>query len=573
MSKNLRGLSARKGVTEGLYEKIVSAAGASGDLTDKGLSSAEGTHGDSIGEGLMKAAGMSGVSTDDSLKSVARDFMTGHAAVMGTSSFYDFLRKDYLAKKVFVCDGTACLTSGRQDDVRRKLEERYADHEIGVVTCLGHCHSNDAFMINGEVKVIEGNAVGQTLKTLANTDKPALLPPTCGVAEYYALAAGWLPDTAAALKELELSGLRGRGGAGFPFHVKVKSSREAQAGRKYIVCNADEGDPGAFSDKWLLEERPHSVLFGMMMTGIITGADTGVVYIRGEYPLAVRKTREAVRELEEAGITAGQTEEATHRFRFHVVEGSGAYICGEETSLLNSLEGLRPEVRTRPPFPAIYGLFGMPTVLSNVETFANIHYILQEGGTAYATLRTEKSPGTKLVSLDGAFNRPGLLEVRMGTPLRTVIEEMGGGTRYPVKAFQIGGPLGGLVPASRIGDLTLDFESFSREGFLLGHAGIVSVPEDFPVIKLLEHLFEFTRKESCGKCFPCRIGAVRGYELLYDAAEKGRKIDKQLFDDLLDTMQLGSLCALGGGLPLPVRNALQYFSGELEDYFTDKQAQ
>ncbi len=227
-------------------------------------------------------------------------------------------------------------------------------------------------------------------------------------------------------------------------------------------------------------------------------------------------------------------------------------------------------MRTRPPFPAVYGLFGRPTVLSNVETFANLRYILKEGGVAYAALGTEKSPGTKLVCLDGAFRRPGLYEVKMGTPLKEVLNVMGGGTRYPVKAFQVGGPLGGIVPASKVDDLTLDFESFSREGFLLGHAGIVSVPEDFPVIKLLEHLFEFTKKESCGKCFPCRIGSTRGKELLTGAIEGGAKIDRQLFDDLLETMQLGSLCALGGGLPLPVRNALQYFSQELDGYFTSK---
>jgi NADH-quinone oxidoreductase subunit F len=284
------------------------------------------------------------------------------------------------------------------------------------------------------------------------------------------------------------------------------------------------GRSGAFSDKWLLEERPHSVLFGMLMTGLITGADTGVVYIRGEYPLAVKKVSEAIRQIEVAGIAAGQDGDAITRFRFHVVEGSGAYICGEETSLLNSIEGLRPEVRTRPPFPAVYGLFGKPTVLSNVETFANIHYILEEGGAAWAAMGTDKSPGTKLVSLDGAFRKPGLLEVKMGTPLKTVIDELGGGMRYPVKAYQVGGPLGGLVPASRIDDLTLDFESFAREGFLLGHAGIVSVPEEFPVIKLLEHLFEFTKKESCGKCFPCRLGSARGYELLAGATERKVKI-------------------------------------------------
>lgn len=538
MSKNLRGLSARKGVAEGLYDAVASAAG----------------HDDASG--------------DERLISVAGDFMTGHAAVMGSSSFYDFLRSDHIGKKAFVCDGTACLTSGRQADIKRSLLERYAPNEIGVVTCLGHCHANDAFMVNGEIRIVGGDGTVPAMRTSTNADRPALLAPTGDAGEYYSLADRWVSDTAAALKELELSGLRGRGGAGFPFHLKVKSSLEAKAAKKYIVCNADEGDPGAFSDKWLLEERPHSVLFGMLMTGIITGADTGVVYIRGEYPLAVRKTREAVREIEDAGITAGSSGEAAFRFRFHVVEGSGAYICGEETSLLNSLEGLRPEVRTRPPFPAVYGLFGMPTVLSNVETFANIHYILKEGGSVYAALGTKNSPGTKLVSLDGAFNSPGLLEVRMGTALRTVIDEMGGGTRYPVKAFQVGGPLGGLVPASKVDDLTLDFESFSREGFLLGHAGIVSIPADFPIIKLLEHLFEFTEKESCGKCFPCRIGSVRGHEMLSGAAEKGRKIDRQLFDDLLETMQFGSLCALGGGLPLPVMNALHWFNDELEEYFT-----
>jgi len=542
MSRNLRGLSARRGLKEGLYE------------------------------GVVKTAGAGHTSRDEGLALLADDFMTGKAAALGVSSFYDFLNDGQYGKKVYVCDGTACLTSGRQADLKRKLLEQYSEHEIGSMTCLGHCHSNNAFMVNGEIRV-EGAAQNtKTLRISSNTDKPALLTPEGDLDVYYALAGDYMTDAGSALKELELSGLRGRGGAGFPFHVKVRSSRDAEAGKKYIVCNADEGDPGAFSDKWLLEERPHSVLFGMLMSGLITGADTGVVYIRGEYPLAVRKLREAVVQLETAGITESGPGKASFPFRFHVVEGSGAYICGEETSLLNSLEGLRPEIRTRPPFPAVYGLFGKPTVLSNVETFANIHYILKEGGAVYASLGTEKSPGTKLVSLDGAFNNPGLLEVRMGTPLRSVIDGMGGGTRYPVKAFQIGGPLGGLVPASRIDDLTLDFESFSREGFLLGHAGIVSVPEDFPVIRLLEHLFEFTKKESCGKCFPCRLGAARGHEMLAGAADKGKKIDRQLFDDLLETMQLGSLCALGGGLPLPVRNALQYFSRELEGYFTTKKA-
>ncbi len=497
--------------------------------------------------------------------------MTGHAAVLSAASFYDFLQPSHHGKKVFMCDGTACLTSGKSEKVRQTLLEKYREDEIGLMTCLGHCHSNDAFLVNGEIRLIGSGGQPEIMRVSSNTDMPALITPAGAINEYYSLAYGWTGKEEEALRELEVSGLRGRGGAGFPFHVKVRSSCDAAYGKKYVVCNGDEGDPGAFSDKWLLEERPHAVLFGMLMTGIITGADTGVVYIRGEYPLAVKRVREAVRLLEETGIATGEGSDNITRFRFHVVEGSGAYICGEETSLLNSIEGLRPEVRTRPPFPAVYGLFGKPTVLSNVETFANVHYILEEGGAAWASMGTEKSPGTKLVSLDGAFNRPGLLEVKMGTPLRTVIDDLGGGTRYPVKAFQIGGPLGGLVPSSRVDDLTLDFESFAREGFLLGHAGIVSVPADFPIIKLLEHLFEFTKKESCGKCFPCRLGSARGLELLSGAAGKGEKIDRELFDDLLETMQLGSLCALGGGLPLPVKNALQYFSDELKEYFTTRE--
>jgi len=542
MSRNLRGLSARRGLTDSLYDSIAAAA-RNGDYA-----------------------------VDEKLKAVADEFMTGGAAVLSSGSFYDFLQPAHAGKKVFMCDGTACLTSGRTEEVRRTLLERYQPEEIGVMTCLGHCHSNNAFLVNGEIRLCGSEDETSALRVSSNAEMPALLTPIGDISEYYSLALKWIGETDGAIKQLELSGLRGRGGAGFPFHVKVRSSREAEADKKYVVCNGDEGDPGAFSDKWLLEERPHAVLFGMLMTGLITGADTGVVYIRGEYPLAVEKVREAVRHIEEAGIATGRDGDAVTRFRFHVVEGSGAYICGEETSLLNSIEGLRPEVRTRPPFPAVYGLFGRPTVLSNVETFANIHFILEEGGQTWAAMGTEKSPGTKLVSLDGAFRKPGLLEVKMGTPMRTVIDELGGGMRYPVKAYQVGGPLGGLVPASRIDDLTLDFESFAREGFLLGHAGIVSVPEDFPVIKLLEHLFEFTKKESCGKCFPCRLGSARGYELLTAASEKNVKIDRQLFDDLLETMQIGSLCALGGGLPLPVKNALQYFSEELDEYFTAKEA-
>jgi NADH-quinone oxidoreductase subunit F len=242
-------------------------------------------------------------------------------------------------------------------------------------------------------------------------------------------------------------------------------------------------------------------------------------------------------------------------------------VCGEETALLNSIEGLRPEVRVRPPYPTQYGLFGKPTVLSNVETFANLHWIIEKGGLVFANIGTKLSKGTKLVSLDSHFNRPGVYEITMGTPVNDIINLFGLGFKNPIKAIQIGGPLGGIVPIHKLAELTLDFESFNAAGFLLGHAGFVCIPDDFPIITYLKHLFKFTADESCGKCFPCRIGSQRGFEMLEKVQTENYKIDRQLFHDLLETLEKGSLCALGGGLPLPIRNAMQYFEKELEPYF------
>ncbi len=547
MSRNLRGLSERKGIRGGLFEELTAAC-ISGAADDAAV-----------------------------LEAIREKYLTGRSTLAGVSSFYDFLKKEHRNKKVFVCDGTSCLTTGGTRKLKDRLLTLYSEEEIGTMTCLGHCHSNNAFISGDRTMVLKEDSSASGLPAevpaevkiniATNVKNPPLIGPTGNLKEYYGILNTFCADIPHAIGQIERSGLRGRGGAGFSFSAKKKASRSVSSARKYIICNADEGDPGAFSDKWLLEERPHAVLFGMMAAGMITGADTGILYIRGEYPEAIEAAKKAIQELKEEKLTSRQLWRCDKDFEFHVISGAGAYICGEETSLINSLEGLRPEVRTRPPFPATYGLFGKPTLLSNVETLANIRYILKEGGEAYSRLGTEKSPGTKLVSLDGGFRNPGLYEVRMGTPLREVFEDMGGGTRYPVKAFQVGGPLGGIVPAGMADELTLDFESFSGKGFLLGHAGVVTVPEDFPLSELLWHLFEFTSRESCGKCFPCRIGARRGEELLKAAVKEGKKIDRELFSDLLDTLQSGSLCALGGGLPLPVRNVLQYFPDEIGEIF------
>jgi NADH-quinone oxidoreductase subunit F len=254
-------------------------------------------------------------------------------------------------------------------------------------------------------------------------------------------------------------------------------------------------------------------------------------------------------------------------FEFKIIQAQGSYICGEETALINSIEGQRPEVRVRPPYPAQRGLFNKPTVVNNVETLAALHFVISRGGAAWKAIGMEKSSGTKLVSLDGFFNHPGIYEVVMGTPLKSVVEDLGGGFASPVKAVQIGGPLGGVVPVSMLEELTLDFESFGGAGFLLGHASVVSIPEDYPMIRYISHLFDFAAYESCGKCFPCRLGTKRGHEMTEKAMAGDHVIDRDLMEDLLSTLEKGSLCAHGGGIPLPIRNIMTYFADELNAYF------
>jgi NADH-quinone oxidoreductase subunit F len=477
--------------------------------------------------------------------------------------------------------------------VHHALAKHFKAEEIGHMCCLGRCHENSAFNV-GDLNY-SGEAIDQ-LDTLLKEQReggkdrqvpaggkhyvgtsmaqPILTAPMPELDAFYALWEQVLKsDPVDALNEIKTATIRGRGGAGFPMGFKLQACRDAEdvtgngTPRKYIVCNADEGDPAAFSDRYLLEQRPHLVLMGMMIAGFCVGADTGVLYIRAEYPEAVEIVKQAVADIEAKGWIGTNIKGSGVNFRFKVIKAAGAYVCGEETALLNSLEGKRGEVRTRPPYPAQQGLFNRPTVVNNVETLACVPWVLKHGGAAFVKLGTEKSNGTKLVCLDSGFKRPGLYEVECGTPLSTVIDELGQGFARPTKALHIGGPLGGIVPLTKINELGIDFESFQKNGFLLGHASVLSIPADFPMVKYLEHLFEFTALESCGKCFPCRIGSTRGKELIEGARVHGRKIDRALFDDLIETMEIGSLCALGGGLPLGVRNALQYFGDEMKEYF------
>lgn len=548
MSKNLSELSGRKGLTDNLFDRI-------------------GT--------LAKGNGTPDV---QAMEDLAKEFLIGKANVYGSATFYDFTRPDNAGKKVYVCNGSACLTAGTQPAVEEILKQHFDSSEIGVMCCLGRCHENHSFHYNGnsysgdaiqDIASIKDSALPRMDKyNVQHYGRQILTEPFPGIDAFYKLLGTALQQTPEQLlEEIRQSNVRGRGGAGFPMAIKMESCRNTPSEIKFVVCNADEGDPGAYSDRYLLEERPHSVLLGMLISGYVIGAQWGVLYIRAEYPEAVRIVEKELKKLYAAGLCGEHILGTDFSFDFKVIKAQGAYICGEETALLSSIEGQRPEVRVRPPYPAQQGLFNKPTVVNNVETLACLPYIIREGGAAYAQAGTEKSKGTKLVCLDGYFNNPGLYEVEMGTPLRTVVSELGGGFNHNIKALQIGGPLGGLVPVSKIDDLTVDFESFSQNGFLLGHASVVCIPEEFPLIQYIEHLFEFTAHESCGKCFPCRLGSVRGAEMLSKAQEDSYKIERTLFDDLVETLEKGSLCALGGGLPLPVKNAMHYFENELSPYF------
>ncbi|MDQ7051205.1 MAG: NADH-ubiquinone oxidoreductase-F iron-sulfur binding region domain-containing protein [Enterobacterales bacterium] len=359
------------------------------------------------------------------------------------------------------------------------------------------------------------------------------------------------------LENLLSSGLRGRGGAGFPTAIKWRSCAEQSEPQKYIICNADEGDPGAFSDRYLMEEQPLKLIFGMLFCAKIVASDSGFIYIRGEYPESIRIIKDAIQALEENNLLGQNILGSAFSFELQVVVGQGAYICGEETALIASIEGRRAEVDVRPPFPTQQGLYKKPTIVNNVETLAAACAIFLMSGEKYATIGNSKSTGTKLICLDGLFNNPGLYEVDMSTPLAFIIDKIGGGFSTEIKAVQIGGPLGGVVPVAILRDLLLDYESFSDAGFLLGHASFVCIPKKFSSLDYARHLFEFVADESCGKCFPCRIGSVRGSEMLIN-----KNYNPELLDDLLDTMQHGSLCALGGGLPLAIKNLIQYFPDE-----------
>ncbi|MGE3475302.1 MAG: NADH-ubiquinone oxidoreductase-F iron-sulfur binding region domain-containing protein [Rhodospirillaceae bacterium] len=357
------------------------------------------------------------------------------------------------------------------------------------------------------------------------------------------------------------SGLRGRGGAGFPTGIKWKTVAEAKGETKYIVCNADEGDSGTFSDRMIMEGDPFSLIEGMAIAAIATGATYGYIYIRSEYPVAVRVMNQAIRNARAAGLLGTRVIGSDHSFDIEVRVGAGAYVCGEETSLLESLEGKRGQVRAKPPLPAIQGLFGKPTSVNNVITLASVPAILSEGADAYKHLGMDRSRGTIPIQLAGNVKYAGLFEAPFGMTLGDLVMKIGGGTRSgrPVRAVQVGGPLGAYFPTSLF-DTPFDYEAFAAKGGLIGHAGIVVFDDTVDLARQARFAMEFCAIESCGKCTPCRIGSVRGVEVI-DRILAGNSGPEQfaLLDDLCSTMRQGSLCALGGFVPYPVTSAMTHF--------------
>ncbi len=374
------------------------------------------------------------------------------------------------------------------------------------------------------------------------------------------------------IEEIKISGLRGRGGAGFPTHIKWQAAKNAQSDEKYVVCNADEGDPGAFMDRAVLEGDPHRVLEGMMIAGIAIGAESGVIYVRAEYPLAVKRLRNAIAQMHEKGYLGENIFGSGFNFDFHIMMGAGAFVCGEETALLASLSGNRGMPVTKPPFPAQKGFRKQPTNINNVETFANVSWIIDNGGEAFASMGTEGSKGTKVFALAGRVKRGGLVEVPMGLTINDIVFGICGGIKddAKVKAVQMGGPSGGCIPENML-DTVIDYENIAKTGAIMGSGGMIVMDEKTCMVDMAKFFMDFTSKESCGKCVPCRIGTTRMLEILKRITEgEGTAEDIDTLTELGESIKTGALCGLGNSAPNPVLTTIKYFRNEYEEHINNK---
>ncbi|MEA2143724.1 MAG: bidirectional [NiFe] hydrogenase diaphorase subunit [Solirubrobacteraceae bacterium] len=530
-------------------------------------------------EVLKEAMQERGEITDDDRRAAAERSGLPEAAVHGVSTFYDDLLQPRGARHVRVCTGTACFaaTGDAHVDALRaglgglELGERGADGAVSLAetVCLGFCHASPAIR-DGDV-IDAGPGVVE--RVLAGAAQPAPEPPPRsllpGGPQLLATGHDWagLERALATMTPEELlaqvtaAEVRGRGGAGFPAGSKWAFARAAPGERKFIVANGDEGDPGSYIDKLLMESWPNLLVEGMALAGYAVGADHGFVLTRSEYPRSKPALDAAVAQAHRDGHLGDDIHGSGFAFDITIVEGAGSYVVGEETALLACLQGLRGTVSARPPFPAQRGLHGLPTVVNNVETLCNIPLVARAGTSAYAALSPgSPTSGTKLVCFNERFARPGVYEVAFGTTVRELCTDAAGGLidGHAIKALQIGGPLGGILPASQL-DTPFDFEDLAAVGCMLGHGGIVAFDESTDMRALATHLLHFGAAESCGKCFPCRIGLRRAHEMFAGDA----LVDRDKLEALLETLELGSLCAHGGAMPAPIRSLLAHFPEQL----------
>ncbi len=495
---------------------------------------------------------------------------------------------------------------------RGELERRGIEVELRSVGCLGMCYreplvevASDGLRVvygNMDVKsaveifdshVVEGTPAGQYAVLWSGRRMPddsflekqvKIVLRNCGVIDpsdinEYLARGGYQAARKALLEmtpedvieEVKSSGLRGRGGAGFPTGKKWEIARSVKSDVKYVICNGDEGDPGAFMDRSVMEGNPHSVLEGMIIAGYAVGARRGFIYVRAEYPLAVRRLSLAIEQARERGFLGENIMGSDFSFDVEIKMGAGAFVCGEETALIASIEGMRGMPRPRPPYPAVKGLWGKPTVINNVETLANIPWIILHGADAFRKYGTERSPGTKVFALAGKVRRGGLVEVPMGVTLRELVYEIGGGARNGgrVKAVQIGGPSGGCIP-EELFDTPIDYESLTATGAIMGSGGIVVLDENTCMVDVARFFLDFTQKESCGKCTFCRLGTRRMLEILERiTAGEGKIEDLELLEELGRLVKECSLCGLGQTAPNPVLTTLKYFRGEYLAHVTE----
>lgn len=374
------------------------------------------------------------------------------------------------------------------------------------------------------------------------------------------------------IEEIKISGLAGRGGAGFPTWFKWNAARQSPGDEKYLICNADEGDPGAFMDRAVIESDPHTLIEGMLIGAYAIGACEMIVYVRAEYPLAILRLQNAIKEAREKGFLGKNILGSSFSCDMRIKAGAGAFVCGEETALIESLEGSRGMPRLKPPFPAASGYWNKPSNINNVETFANVAWIIGNSGAAFASMGTENSKGTKVFALTGKIKKGGLVEIPMGKTLRDVIYNIGGGIRdnKEFKAVQMGGPSGGCIPASLL-DTRIDYKELSATGAIMGSGGMVVMDEDTCMVNMAKFFLDFTTKESCGKCVQCRIGTKRLYEILTRICDgEGRDGDIELLEELCNAVRDGSLCGLGQTAPNPVLTTIRYFRDEYEAHITNK---